>query len=246
MNFINNENIQLLWGVISNNNPSITRDFHIEQMKYFLSSSLNSDHRNIVLSKTDLMTINKKYIAYIVQSGKKQSFEKQSFEKSLTNGGEIDTPWGQSIGVTAEELQNIKREKFNDELSKKQLEFSQFLQKPNPPTLNFNEDKDTPISKMEELISQTITQRALDVAQFKKQLPPQPSSQTINTSNLITITDTDVIVDKPIILDELPKQKHISWNDESSNDDLSIHNRMTNVEDKLNNIIQLLTLLNNK
>ena len=244
MNFINEENIQLLWGVIHNNNPSLTHEFHIQQMKYFLSSSLNSDDRSIVLSKSELMVINKKYIAFIVQTFKKQSFEKQLAKEEGRR--EIDTDWGQSVGVTAEELQNIKREKFNDELSKKQLEFSQFLQKPVPPTLNFTEDKDTPISKMEELISQTIAQRALDVAQFKKQLPPQPSSQTTDTPKLITITDTEVIVDKPIILDELPKQKHISWNDESTNDELSIHHRITDVEDKLNTIIQLLTLLNNK
>jgi len=254
MNFLNEDNKQLLLGVIRNTHP-ISNEYHIEQLKNFFNSQSFDFDRTKVLSKSELLNINKMYIAYIVNAIKKKDVIPQQKIQQQSVTFINDTIFKPSMeGITAEELQNKKREQFNDELSKKQQEFSQFIQKPILPKLNFNEDKDTPISEMEKLINLTIAQRALDFAQFKQihPPPPQPTQQMSNTSfvpKLITINtdvDDDISSDflKPIILDS---NKNISLDDVDIDVNVNVnnilHNRLNILEDKIDTIIQLLRLI---
>jgi hypothetical protein len=273
MNFLNEDNKHLLLGVIRNNHP-ITNEYHEEQLKYFFSSQSLDFDRTKVLSKSELLNVNKMYIAYIVNALKKNNNvdlrhkQQQQQPQSVTfinntnnTNNTNDTILKPSMeGITAEELQNKKREQFNNELTKKQQEYSQLIQTPVPPTINFNEDKDTPISKMEELINQTIAQRALDVAEFKQiHLPPKTqenqqnmsssflpllssSSSSVNNTfsatKLITINKDVIDISseslKPIILES---NKNISFDHDI------LDNRLNILEDKIDTIIQLLRTL---
>ena len=161
MNFISNKNADLLFEVINNSKIMIDREKHNNEINQF---SFNKKFMN--LTKQELLNMNKDYISYINQL--------------YNNNNNINTP------VTFEELQTIKREKFNNELNKKQEEFQELFQKPIPETLNFKEEIDKPIHEMENLISQTIAQRSFDIEQL---LPPPPP---------------------PI------QKKHISWEDDPS------------------------------
>ena len=147
MNFISNKNAELLFEVINSSKIMIDREKHNNEINQF---SFNKKFMN--LTKSELLTMNKDYISYINQ---------------LYNNN-IYTP------VTFEELQTIKREKFNNELNKKQEEFQELFQKPVPEILNFKEEIDKPIHEMEDLISQTIAQRSFDIEQL---LPPPPLIQ---------------------------------------------------------------------
>jgi len=147
MNFISNKNADLLFEVINNSKIMIDREKHNNEINQF---SFNKKFMN--LTKQELLNMNKDYISYINQ---------------LYNNN-INNP------VTFEELQTIKREKFNNELNKKQEEFQELFQKPIPETLNFKEEIDKPIHEMENLISQTIAQRSFDIEQL---LPPPPPIQ---------------------------------------------------------------------
>jgi hypothetical protein len=150
MNFISNQNADLLFEVINSSKFMIDREKHNNEMNQF---SFNKKFMN--LNKQELLNMNKEYISYI----------NQLYNSKIINN---NTP------ITFEELQSLKREKFNSELNKKQEEFQELYQKKLPETLNFKEETDKPISEMEDLISQTIAQRSFDIEQIQKTLPPPP------------------------------------------------------------------------
>jgi hypothetical protein len=152
MNFISNKNADLLFEVINNSKIMIDREKHYNEINQF---SFNKKFMN--LTKQELLNMNKEYISYI----------NQLYNTKVNN---INTP------ITFEELQSLKREKFNNELNKKQEEFQELFQKPAPETLNFKEEIDKPIHEMENLISQTIAQRSFDIEQILP-LPPTQKKQ---------------------------------------------------------------------
>jgi len=121
--------------------------------------------------------MNKDYISYI----------NQLYNTKINN----------NIPVTFEELQTLKREKFNNELNKKQEEFQELFQKPIPESLNFKEEIDKPIHEMENLISQTISQRSFDIEQLlpqqKKQISWEDDPSLKNSLSSIE-TKLDVII----------------------------------------------------
>ena len=192
MNFISNQNADLLFEVINSSKIMIDRENHNNEMNQF---SFNKKFMN--LNKQELLFMNKEYISYINQ---------------LYNSKINNTP------ITFEELQSLKREKFNSELNKKQEEFQELFQNKVPKTLNFKEEIDKPISAMEDLISQTIAQRSFDIEQL---LPPLPVENSIHI-----------------------QKKQITWEDEREDEresGFSLKNSLSSIETKLDIIIKILT-----
>jgi hypothetical protein len=112
---------------------------------------------NSSLTKEQLININKAYITYF-----------KRITKNPTNILELTRNENTfPIEYTFEEIQNKKREQFNEELNKKQKEFSSFNQIVIPPPLKFNEDIDKPISEMEQLIAKTIAGRGVSFMEGK-------------------------------------------------------------------------------
>ena len=188
MNFISNQNADLLFEVINSTKFMIDREKHNNEINQF---SFNKKFMN--LNKQELLTMNKEYISYI----------NQLYNSKINN----NTP------ITFEDLQSLKREKFNSELNKKQEEFQELFQKKLPETLNFKEEIDKPISEMEDLISQTIAQRSFDIEQIQKTLPLPP------------------LVENSI------QKKQITWEDERE-EELSLKSRLSSIETKLDIIIK--------
>jgi hypothetical protein len=157
MNFISTENTKMLWDVIQKTTPIIDYNHHVNQMNEFSQTQISNS-----LNKQELLEINKKYITHIV------GFIKES---KLT---------------TFEEIQQLKRDKFNEELNKKQQDFSNMMLKPSPPPLKFEDEKDKPISEMEDLINKTIAQRSYDIEQISKNIPPPPSKIDVEIKKSIS------------------------------------------------------------
>jgi hypothetical protein len=172
--------------------------------EYYKNNNINS-----FLTKNELIDTNKAYITY---------FKNNKF--NYMNISETIKPIV-STEYTFEEIQNKKREMFNEELNKKQKEFSSFNQVIIPPPLKFNEDIDKPISEMEQLIAKTIAERTLDIETIQKKMEP-PIKIKIDKTNLNL------------------EEKHISWKDELPLDDFSLKEKMNQIEKKLNEIIELL------
>ena len=210
MNFLSSENIILIWKVVSKTNNISKEQLNANMKEYYKNNNLNQ-----ILTKEQLINTNK---AYISNFKKNISTNVEPLEKhNIVN----DTLY------TFEEIQNKKREQFNNELNKKQKEFSSMNQVVIPPPLKFNEDIDKPISEMEELIAKTIAERTLDIESIQKKMEP-----SIRTEMPIKIK-----IDKSNLNLE---EKHISWKDEMPLDDLSLKEKMNQIDKKLNMIIELL------
>ena len=209
MNFLSNENITLISKVISQTTNISREQINTSMNEYYKNNNINS-----FLTKNELIDTNKAYITY---------FKNNKF--NYTNISETIKPIV-STEYTFEEIQNKKREMFNEELNKKQKEFSSFNQVIIPPPLKFNEDIDKPISEMEQLIAKTIAERTLDIETIQKKM--EPVKIKIDKTNLNL------------------EEKHISWKDELPLDDFSLKEKMIQIEKKLNEIIELLNSNKNK
>jgi len=210
MNFLSSENIILIWKVVSKTNNISKEQLNANMKEYYKNNNLNQ-----ILTKEQLINTNKAYIS--------------NFKKNIsTNVEPLEKPnIVDDTLYTFEEIQNKKREQFNNELNKKQKEFSSMNQVVIPPPLKFNEDIDKPISEMEELIAKTIAERTLDIESIQKKMEP-----SIRTEMPIKIK-----IDKSNLNLE---EKHLSWKDEMPLDDLSLKEKMNQIDKKLNMIIELL------
>jgi hypothetical protein len=204
MNFLSSDNIILIWKVVSKTNNISKEQLNANMKEYYKNNNLNQ-----ILTKEQLINTNKAYIS--------------NFKKNIsTNVEPLEKPnIVDNTLYTFEEIQNKKREQFNNELNKKQKEFSSMNQVVIPPPLKFNEDIDKPISEMEELIAKTIAERTLDIESIQKKMEPSIKIK-IDKSNLNL------------------EEKHISWKDEMPLDDLSLKEKMNQIDKKLNMIIELL------
>jgi len=200
MNFLSNENITLISKVISQTTKISREQINTSMNEYYKNNNINS-----FLTKNELIDTNKAYITY---------FKNNKFNISETIKPIVSTEY------TFEEIQNKKREMFNEELNKKQKEFSSFNQVIIPPPLKFNEDIDKPISEMEQLIAKTIAERTLDIETIQKKM--EPVKIKIDKTNLNL------------------EEKRISWKDELPLDDFSLKEKMNQIEKKMNEIIELL------
>ena len=203
MNFLSSENITLISKVISQTTKISREQINTSMNEYYKNNNINS-----FLTKNELINTNKAYITY---------FKNNKF--NYMNISENNKP----TEYTFEDIQNKKRELFNEELNKKQKEFSSFNQVIIPPPLKFNEDIDKPISEIEQLIAKTIAERTLDIEtiQKKMELPIIPVKIKIDKTNLNL------------------EEKHISWKDEVLFDS-ELKEKINQIDKKLNEIIDLL------
>ena len=202
MNFLSNENITLITKVISQTTKISREQINTSMNEYYKNTNIHS-----FLTKNELIDTNKAYITY---------FKNNKFNYLNISDNEY----------TFEDIQNKKRELFNEELNKKQKEFSSFNQVIIPPPLKFNEDIDKPISEMEQLIAKTIAERTLDIETIQKKME-LPIKTEIPVKIKIDKTNLNL------------EEKHISWKDEVLFD-LEIKEKINQIEKKLNEIIDLL------
>ena len=205
MNFLSNENIELIWKVISQT-IKISKEQLIKSMnEYYKNTNIQS-----VINREQLININKGYISSL----------KNMNMYTISQNNNKPTEY------TFKDIQNKKRELFNEELNKKQKEFSSFNQVIIPPPLKFNEDIDKPISEMEQLIAKTIAERTLDIETIQKKME-LPIKNEIPVKIKIDKTNLNL------------EEKHISWKDEVFFD-LELKEKINQIDKKLKEIIDLL------
>jgi hypothetical protein len=152
LEFVTNENVDLLWEVIMENkkvdNKDEFRKYFIDNLKFFFQEQQKQFAPG---NKFDLVETNKSFISQFVLQGSKQ-----------VNTGSF---------VTAEEIQKNRMSEFEQEFVKKQNEFKQFMTHQVPETPQFSEKlNDEPIGDMTNLIAMTLTQRNLDIDQLRSNI----------------------------------------------------------------------------
>lgn len=219
--FLNIENIKLLWEVLLEE-PFIKKYFDTPDKYKGLSTIFESNIKGFYeIEKNNcnnLIELNKKFILLIMnwvfnQSNKNILEIKENTRKiTIHNGDDQSILRDTRIKelITQEEIKNERVSQFEKELSIKQSEFTNIIQKSVPPIPNFSDKLDEPIYEIDLEIKKIQEQRNYDI-------------EIINQNHQKNITA------------QKSGEKHISWADNNvnlmnnlQNDEVSIKLNATN------------------
>ena len=194
-NFLNNENIKVLWDVV------IDEDIVKRQSREFQENILNLFRSNLkgfydVESQktTNLVDMNKKYILLILNYANKQI--KQNVKPEYRKIKILDELPQKKVNelITYEEIHNDRRSQFDKDLNRRQEEFTNAMSLQVPPVPKFTDNLDDgPITEIEKAIKELTSQRNYDVEQISRSNNNNLSS---NTDNWLKPQETSVKSDK--------------------------------------------------
>ena len=163
-NFLHKENLNTLWDVISDEDifKFLSRDIQSKVAELFTNNF--KGFFEIEKTKTSsLVDINKKYIMLILNHIKK------TYTQQMPNKIKILDETPEKEIITAEELHNERKSKFDKDLFKRQEEFENIMVVKSPPVPNFlDKYEDKPIGEMDKIIKEMTSKRNYDVEQITK------------------------------------------------------------------------------
>jgi hypothetical protein len=217
-NFLEKENIRLLWDVLIDESlikQLCNTELKLNNLLQIFESNINDFYLKEVDNSKSLIELNKKYILLMINYVIKVTTPNYN-NNNTTNINNIpqqtqykkikihpEEPIKQSI--TYEDIHNDRISLFEKELTKKQEEFTNAMKLPVPPTPNFSDTIDEPISELELEIKRIKDQRNYDI-------------ELINNTNKNSSSSLDETWLKPqdtsIKNEKLNINKHIYWEDE--------------------------------
>jgi hypothetical protein len=155
--FLTKQNVSLLWEVIMDNDFMKNKhQTEVSQIIDIFNVNLKKFHDST--NNNNLTELNKNYITVMM------NFINKNFNKPTP------TPPNEKKLVTYEELQNDRLTKFEKDLNSRQQEFTSAMALPVPPTPDFSDKKDEPLSEIEVEVKRYMAQRNYDVEQLNKTL----------------------------------------------------------------------------
>jgi hypothetical protein len=157
-NFLSPANAQMLWEVLIDE-ESIMKDKRTQET--FVKMLPEFYEREKSKPQTTLIGLNKQFISLML------NLLRQPPPTQVART--IPVPPAKKISITQEELQNDRASHFEQELNKKQQEFTSAMAVPVPTTPVFTDNtKDVPLTEMNMIIQRTIAERNFELDQFYK------------------------------------------------------------------------------
>jgi hypothetical protein len=224
-NFLSDANVQMLWEVLIDE-ESIMKDKRTQET--FVKTLPEFYEREKTTPQNTLIGLNKQFISLMMNLLRQTTPPAQVART-------IPIP-AKKILITQEELQNDRASHFEQELNKKQQEFTSAMAVPVPTTPVFTDNtKDTPLTEMNMIIQRTIAERNLQLDKFYKSankgdaenwLKSAPTSikeekavEKANVMKTIKIEKNDLNISIPTeVLNEpsSSSSKQISWGDNTT------------------------------
>lgn len=195
-NFLSDANVQMLWEVLIDE-ESIMKDKRTQET--FVKTLPEFYEREKSKPQTTLIGLNKQFISIMM------NLLRQATPPPRT----IPNPNpAKKILITQEELQNDRASHFEQELNKKQQEFTSAMAVPVPTTPVFTDNtKDTPLTEMNMIIQRTIAERNLELDKFYK------SANKGDAENWLKSAPTSIKEEKAIEKASVMKTIKIEKND---------------------------------
>ena len=194
-NFLSDANVQMLWEVLIDE-ESIMKDKRTQET--FVKTLPEFYEREKSKPQTTLIGLNKQFIS-IMMNLLRQNPPSQVARTILP---------AKKILITQEELQNDRASHFEQELNKKQQEFTSAMAVPVPTTPVFTDNtKDTPLTEMNMIIQRTIAERNLELDKFYK------SANKGDAENWLKSAPTSIKEEKAIEKASVMKTIKIEKND---------------------------------
>jgi len=221
--FLSDTNVQILWEVLIDEN-TILKDRRTQET--FVKTLPEFYEREKSKPQTTLIGLNKQFISLMLNL-LRQAAPPAQVARTI--------PPAKKILITQEELQNDRTANFEQELNRKQQEFTSAMAVPVPTTPVFTDNtKDVPLTEMNMIIQRTIAERNLELDKFYKSankgdaenwLKSAPTSikeekavQKANVMKTIKIEKNDMNIS--LLTEELndpsSSSKQISWGDNTT------------------------------
>jgi len=196
-NFLSPANAQMLWEVLIDE-ESIMKDKRTQET--FVRTLPEFYEREKSKPQTTLIGLNKQFISLML------NLLRQAPPTQLART--IPIPPTKKISITQEELQNDRAANFEQELNKKQQEFSSAMAVPVPTTPVFTDNtKDVPLTEMNMIIQRTIAERNLELDKFYK------SANKADAENWLKSAPTSIKEEKAVEKANVMKTIKIEKND---------------------------------
>jgi hypothetical protein len=191
-NFLSDANVQMLWEVLIDE-ESIMKDKRTQET--FVKTLPEFYEREKSKPQTTLIGLNKQFISLMLNLLRQAPPPRT-------------IPPAKKILITQEELQNDRASHFEQELNKKQQEFTSAMAVPVPTTPVFTDNtKDTPLTEMNMIIQRTIAERNLELDKFYK------SANKADAENWLKSAPTSIKEEKAVEKASVMKTIKIEKND---------------------------------
>ena len=214
--FLSKSNIEMLWDLMMDEDifKNRTKDVIIN-INNLLNKLIKEFYESEKHKYNNLIDMNKQFIKIILNYINrlfpiKQNTQNIQNTQNTQNIQNTQNTQNKQL-ITSEDIQQNRMTQFEKELTIKQQEFTNAITLPLPPTPNFSDKLDEPISEMGNVIKQMMAQRKYDTEIFNQQL-------TKNDQNWLQSQETSIKNEK------INKSQENNKNNNISNDDKQYSN----------------------
>ena len=217
-----NENKEMLWELLRDNQAfkGLTNTQYNNVITIF-----NTTLNQTTTANKPLMELNKEFISSMLQQ--LNSIKSNTLQDNVKNN--IVDP----KVLTHQEIQKQKRSEFENNLEKRQGEFTKYMKIHVPDAIDFGDNiKEEPISNVDSLIHEKMKERSYDVVDKQEDITNNVN-ETMNTSNEIENIDSEQLVNDVSKDIDIFKKEEIPIDVKSNTDDNN-----NNIQKEENIIIQ--------
>lgn len=181
--FLSKNNIELLRDVILDENifRNRTNDEMIKLINIIFNKIIKQFYENEKNKFKNLIEMNKQFIKIIINYININFPIQQNTQTNLHNNNNNNNLTSSKNLITSEDIQQNRLSQFEKELNIKQQEFTNAITLPVPPTPNFSDKLDEPISEMGMAIKQMMAQRNYDIEMFNNTINKNDSSNWLQS-----------------------------------------------------------------
>ena len=202
-----NENKEMLWELLRDNNAfrGLTNTQYNNVITIF-----NTTLNQTTTANKPLMELNKEFISSMLEQ--LNSIKMNTLSDNVKNN--IVDP----KVLTHQEIQKQKRSEFENNLEKRQGEFTKYMKIHVPDAIDFGDNiKEEPISNVDSLIHEKMKERSYDV--FDKQEEKTNNETDIsNGIKEIEVIDNELLIKEIEVVDSEPLIKETNSSHEDSNE----------------------------
>jgi hypothetical protein len=198
--FLTNNNFQLICEVVKEYELVSNNQRIMEQLNLFIQQKMPEFYEVEKKNLHSLKEMNKKFIIYTINYINNY-FSSQEYEdpKSNVNVKSQHQSQVKAQLITFEEIQKERQSNFEKQLLEKQKDFSESIKINIPPTPNFSDNLDQPLSETEKLVEKMKQQRFLEEETFKNTTLNMNSSENSNEKkNWLKSQETSIKKEKNV------------------------------------------------
>lgn len=184
--FLTNENMKLLWDVLMDNEifQNKPREFLLKINTLF-NENISDFYEKEKTNFSSLLELNKKFISLFIR-----------YIQQINSKPEIKTNKSSNTFITHQEIQANRINEFEKNLNLVKQDFTNAMALPVPPTPEFKDKIEEPMTELELEIKKTMAQRNYDIEVIHNNIQTLSNEFTTNSSNWLKGQETSIKKEK--------------------------------------------------